>query len=86
VFICAGFYRFLNELKKASSMFHDLLIVSRFSDQRFNAATGLHKPWFQSTAPLRLPPWLAPPDVAKPLLPHKYIMSNFHTLPYVRAG
>ena len=41
----------------------------------------------QATVPIARPapvaPWLAPPDVAEPLLPHKDIMSNFPTL---RAG
>ena len=35
-------------------------------------------------APIAL--WLAPPDVVGPPLPHKDIMSNFPTLPFVRAG
>ena len=36
--------------------------------------------------PAPVAPWLAPPDMVGSLLPHKDIMSNFPTLPYVRAG
>ena len=46
-------------------------------------AVALHEGQYKSTVPPRLPPWLTPPDVARPLLPHKDIMSNFPTL---RAG
>ncbi len=37
----------------------------------------------QIDRPAPVAPWLAPPDVVRPLLPHKDIMSNFPTL---RAG
>jgi hypothetical protein len=58
-------------------MFHDFSIFSCFLDQRFTAQLVIHKPWFQLATPHRFPPWLAPLDVARPLLPHKDIIPIF---------